>query len=301
MPSDTTTKDQASYTAHDWEKDLQRLTRRAAIERLAPENPSIQATINAVRKFEKENDTEGVIHALTTEVVNVDPKMAALAAKISESVLLKFPDVKAIVLMSSAVHGGQKMRNITAGGQAGKDFDWGIITAQEWVDYKPRAVIVDYVRDCLKESKIEFNLSQDYSSCWYLNGKNFFATHLNDIEGARQTMGKNLGGINDISSIILYFHPSFPPEINEANREHILNALKEIDQEDQAKWRHIVQALLQYWTRIHEIGPQHLGPRVAKRLPTDKEFSRQERIAEKSSRVMSEPFKKMLESTGEEK
>src|SRR3989344_5290287 len=113
-------------TPDKWTRAIRRLVRRAEIERLLSQDINIDELTKRVRQFEQEADIDKIINDLLTKEVITDPTMMKLSENLYNKLHQEFPEIKAIVLMGSAVHGGARVRQATrTWGE--HDLDWGII------------------------------------------------------------------------------------------------------------------------------------------------------------------------------
>jgi hypothetical protein len=111
-----------------WQQDLYRVIRRAQIHKSAV-GTSLGTTIHTFRAKEDTTRLGALVNSLVNQEVNIDPNMVEVANYIYSLVSQESPDVRAVVLLGSLVHGGAKIRNAT-GTSKGPDLDWGIITSR---------------------------------------------------------------------------------------------------------------------------------------------------------------------------
>lgn len=108
----------------EWKNDVKRLIRRAQIYKQMGLKPSVKEVKDTVREYENRIGVEKLIEALVSEENVVNPTMARVAQKLQDELVKDHPEIRAVVLLGSSVHGGALIRQVTESNKE-PDLDWG--------------------------------------------------------------------------------------------------------------------------------------------------------------------------------
>ena len=274
----------------EWENDLRRLIRRGEIYRQMQIESSAKEIKDTVREYEKEVGVSELVNALVYQEVVIQPKMASVASKLYESLAKEFPEVKAIVLMGSPVHGGAKIREATKAKDE-PDLDWGIISSRQlW--HEEICTIVKQAENLLEGIVMDENLSGSFHSCVGVNPLYYRTTNLKTerVLGFLQSVAEGELGI---SNLTLHLQPTYPSEVGIRNREILLSGFRNLAKKDKDTWRNLVEKVLLDWNHIHKLKEKHFN--IAPKVRDDEIRGT---VVENSTYVMGIAMRELLESTG---
>lgn len=299
-------------SSQDWRHDFKRLIRRGRIEKELGNSKSLREIIGKVREFEDRVGLDQLIESFISNEIIVDPVMAEVANYVFEVVSQKHPEVLAVVLLGSSVHGGAKVRELTETSEP--DLDWGIIT-QEPIRPKLAEVIENTAKAHLPEIIKKFNLNPEFHFCVMINPARDAHSH-NFFPGLRSTTAKNPEHLKDILTgkkpgqsfdsltswlkldpadiAVLYLQPSFPPEVNQHNRAMLLEALKLLARQDHKIWRATIERIMYSWRDAHGLKLKHFGSQFKR----EKDLHLALRVSHDSASIMDAVMKELLEATG---
>ncbi len=269
----------------DWKHKLRRLIRRSAIyrglENLPPGNSMFSVREN-VRQFEDVNEVDRVLESLVTEEYTVDQKMAAVAQRVYEFLVSRHPQLLAVVLMGSSIHGGAVLRRLTASGGE-PDFDWGIITRGD-MTLEERIKMLEEVEGLMPELARELDLHSGFHSCASCNPRLYHAKEF------------RAPGFRDLSDLLdnakLYLQPSFPPEVNEQNRKKLREYLSCLRRVNPGNGEQFVGMLSKMMRSDHRLRDKHIS-----HAPHRRDENLAKGVVAESSDAMKGPMSKFFDST----
>ena len=245
----------------DFEKGLVRLVRRRTIERRGPKGKSGLELRREVKEEIMGLDIPGLLDRLVEDEFLIDEKRAAVATDLSEEIQKKFnlPGL-AVVLMGSAVHGGQKIRELMKVEDAYADFDWGIVLEKfdmPFSDFfKLRTNISDFGIEQLDILSQRHGIKPALHSCRTLNPVDEWVWNYSSVDDARYKMLETKQFfIGDKEQ--LFFCPSFPAWVNESNRHFFLSALTIFASHDWDRWVELSSSFIESWGGVHNLRRKH--------------------------------------------
>lgn len=273
----------------EWQNDLRRLIRRSQIYQQMGAKTSIKEIKDTVREYETRLGVEELADSLVSEELVIQPRMARVAQKLQEELVKDFPEIKAVVLLESSVHGGASIREATSS-QKEPDLDWGIIFSKK-EDFGSSERIVNKARALLRDIAKKENLFPHFHSCHYVNPINFRTTELSEddiVHILKSVADGKLGPEN----ILLFLQPSFPPEVGQKNRAIIFEGLSKLAREDESAWRSVVEYIMDKWQAIHHLSKKHFYI-----TPKKRDYRLLNKVVSKSPDVMGLVMRELLEST----
>lgn len=283
------------YPREKWEEHLRRLIRRRAINKNLSET-SLTKIKEAVRLFEKKIDVDELINSLVKNEFTISPRIAEVAQEVSKIVLAKYPKVKAILLIGSSIHGGALIREATKASE-NPDFDFGVLSDEE-LSQEESQNIVKYVEKFLPKIAGQYELHNGFYAC--SNPEEDNTTSLKNVKHFMD-FAYYINESSFTDRILRYLQPSFPPEVNEKNREIVKAGLKELHIVDEEKYKHLVNSITQKWLDIHLLKEKHFGiPELKSEDQTElrkRDVSLVKKVTAASAEKMSEPMNKLLHST----
>lgn len=287
--------------ANRWKGDVKRLVRRKMISETRA--ASLSSLKRQVRKRENDLGVDQSLDELASGELIIDPKMVQVAEFLSGNLRERFPEVEGVVLLGSSVHGGSKIREFT--GNTEPDLDWGIVTDR--IIEPARAKEINAEAEKQKEEIVaRFGLDEGFHLCPTANPiqyrvlnlhdpeqivELFRLRHMTDSEGRGSAAMQLLPG----RQAVLYLQPSFPPEVNEGNREILLEGLRELARRWPSLWENSIHEILIAWKNSHKLKDKHF--KTAGR-GKDRELVYKV-IDESSSWIMGKSLEQLLWSTGD--
>lgn len=229
----------------NFEKHLQRTIDRAAIRKGLNEG----LPLKEIKKRVRNNHNRDLPHRLVNELVVVNPEADKIMEDLQKKVENEFPGVY-LVLLGSAAHGGAELRKALRPDAAPfSDLDIGII-------YDPR--IPFYDQDSTKILEL-LKKETPVSICDTFNPTRMQVPSLRDKSDATTLLYQIATDPQAIKlgKDIMYFLPSYPPNINRKNQELIFKALKEIGQRNPYEWRVVREILIDRWIIFHALQDKH--------------------------------------------
>ncbi|MBI2596126.1 hypothetical protein HYW46_05340 [Candidatus Daviesbacteria bacterium] len=251
-----------------WKYAFKRLIRRAAISKQLPKQQSLNKIIDEVRRYEEKIGLDKLADALIEEEVTIHPKMAGVANFAFEILSKKYPEIQAVVLLGSSIHGGAMVRE-ASGSIKEPDFDWGIITDKSISDGKA-VEIQEELKKYLPYIIRKLGFNETFHLCFAANPLWFRSISVkkqSDLENLLSygqplpsdplppfSQGKTL---DPQQTAVFFLSPSFPPEINQQNREFLFGALRELAQTQREIWKIVVVKIHEEWSFVHGIRHKH--------------------------------------------
>lgn len=284
-----------------WKGNVKRLIRRKMIsETRAASLPSLK---RQVRKRENDLGVDQSLDELASGELIIDPRMAEAAGFLSDNLRVRFPEIEGVVLLGSSVHGGSKIREFT--GDSEPDLDWGIIT-NRFLDPNTAADINSEAEKLKDEMASRIGLGEKFHLCPTANPIQYRAL---DLSSADQVVGlfknrriadKDGRTSTDIQLLpgrqaVLYLQPSFPTEVNEKNKEILLDGLRQLAKTNRDLWENSIHEILIAWKASHKLKSKHFNKATELK---DRELVR--RVTEEiSSWIMGKSLEQLLWATGE--
>lgn len=261
-------------SAEQWKSDFKRLIRRSAVSREMGKNTSLNEIITKVRQFEQQIGLEKLAEELISEEIIIHPKMAEVANFVFAALSKKFPELKAVVLLGSSVHGGAMIRE--ASGTTEPDFDWGIITKVPISNSKAEAMQNELNKFYLNQIKSRFGFSETFHTCFYVNPQRYRSISPKNQSQLLDLLSKDtplsLGLFHQEKTLdakgtaVFYLSPSFPTEVNMRNRQMLFGVLSELAKKDKEKWKIVIKQIYEEWRSAHNIKHKHFL------LPKDRDW-----------------------------
>lgn len=253
---------------------------------------------------------------LREPVIPMSKKIQEVATDVYHKFVADRFEDGAVVVFGSNAHGGIRIREalsqitgipITAGGHNNTDFDWGIVSNDVTQDSQIQTRHDIMIESCaeIPEIAAKYGLNPyHFVVCGKHNPANneCIATNLANTEDAKALLKKGLW-----KTILIYFQPSIPEEINERNSELILQGLRELYTENSHEWQVAVDGLIKEWKGIHFIKRKHLSasfihkifPFIRKVSKRDSDLANQVELL--SRELISLPFERLILSTASTK
>jgi predicted nucleotidyltransferase len=227
--------------------------------------------------------------------VEVHPQIAAAVENLSANIVAKYGLHNfSIIVMGSHATGAYATRQLF-GTQVQSDLDWGIVCDRSTVSAQIIEEIMEYANDFFQ--KQQYFLDHPVKMCAVVNPKEFLHNNLSSahelaldillMEARRR--------ISDTwcFSLINYFSPSFPAEVNQRNSQIILDALKLVYRKNVRAWEFITDKLLEIYSQKHSLKRKHLFS-ADNRVKSD--FKRFQ-VSELSEEALTFSFEDTLRST----
>lgn len=287
------------------QKDLQRYRRRHLIEKEMDRGTQSQNQIKAaVRNEETESKAayEQLIAEMQENEVILYPESAQIATELQKHLQEKFSEYTiAIILIGSAVTGGQRIRQLfsdtftpSEDDEHIPDFDF--ILQINHTDRNLEDEDIDQsVFEKIDQSASEFLSSKNTRICKHLRPSNFAIKPLTqsyDIRDQNELITKSQEALeSDYNIYLFYFEPSYPPEANERNKKIFLNFLTKLYKDDPDEWNSIVSDLVDGWREIHILKPKYFSKKA---IGKDIYFHLN---SERFTQLRLEVFKRILKTT----
>lgn len=244
--SENTTDIQSEFS-----KNISRIFRRGEISKLGVHKRNVR---DFVRELEDKNNTSGLADELVSGDFFIDKKDAETANLLYRGLHEKFPEVKAVLLLGSNVHGGKEIR--AAFDTPDKsDFDCGIVYALKEIhksmdDLKRREI----------NNEAELLLKKKGIKLCSVNNPLFKAiSDLYSEASAELALSEfTTMDLRKKEKNLMYFLPSFPKDINVRNKSLLLESLGRISMKDHNLWEKITNEILFQWSLVHRILPKHV-------------------------------------------
>ena len=159
-----------------------------------------------------------------------------------------------VVLLGSAIHGTSLIREVFERESIlmREDFDLGIVFDRDSLDKNDLEKIESEMEGFLKNS------IQIFKICSVFKPSKINICNLTDEVEALRVLTDNVGQSDDYKhSHLLYFEPSYPPEVNQTNLKYITSGLEKLSVENFQQWHHIVKNVLKSWYTIHAVKVKH--------------------------------------------
>lgn len=308
----------------EWKEKVERIIHRQHIEASMEWTQGLSDQLDAIKTHVKKRETQippaKVVESLVENEYNIPPEIARLAQTLSEGIREEFPEVKAIVLLGSSVHGGGIMRRALDKREKEQDLDFGVIYDPEFTKGKDWAAlltrgeeITDHANKILGTLPLseELGLSQFFHCCEEINPERVYADQLTTVEETRElldptklTNPKYAPEASKIESraalVALLMEPSFPSKISEQNRELILEALGKIHEENPDSAEEIITALLTAHRANHKLKRKKHFPQY-RMPPRKRDLELIDKVAQESADIMQKPMEQVLRGAIEPK
>lgn len=233
------------------------------------------------------------ISAIDKEILNPNLDVFALSQGIFESLKDNFniPGLS-LVIMGSNVHGGAELRKIVKSAES-PDFDYTLTSNDNTILENNLGSIKEFIKVFVRDHSKEFGLPDDFEVCEYYDARRTIQNIKNPDEANRiifDSMSKDKD--KDTSSILLYFYPSVPPEINHKNQQYLLEELRNIHKTQPDYWEKISLELISKWKKFHQLKYKHFG-----KVATPADYRLVSKITGISSEEMAQPFIDLIDST----
>lgn len=309
----------------DWKRSLLRVIRRSMIRKNLDKD-SLRSIVNEVIEEEGSKGVGELVDALVDCEYVVDPEVSSKVMGLSDYLTQEHPDVLAVIVLGSAIHGGSTLRKILSDGGAtdnipavvtsdtentgekstgAKDLDWGIITYGETSE-DDRSLVVELAETWLRDNAAVKPIS--LKSCGVANARKVWTPMLRGQEDAITIVGEFIDVLGtllrDPESMVsfdydlpLYFAPSYPPTVNMLNRRYLLSALQNIHSYDPKTADMLIDYIVEDLKGHHLLKRKHfvdnLDPRSEKLAST---------VVKSSATVMSSALRELLKGSlkGEE-
>lgn len=182
------------------------------------------------------------------------------------------------------------------------DLDWSVITDAGDLTEEDITNIMEEARTNLPQLAVKNGLSSNFYSCPMNNPSHSIRPHALTEPSEVLSM---INGSEDYSRVfMMYLLPSFPPQVNERNRDLLKQALSELYTQDKEKWQTVVANLLTKWKAIHHLKPEYFSRTFAKnKAPTglsSEEQELQSAVVVHSAEKMAGPMEEFLKSTSKD-
>lgn len=246
-----------TYDQQNWNRDLQRIIRRGAIRRGIKKSNSLNEIIDATRKFEDQFEVKKRTKKLINEDFSIDEEKRNVARRLREHLVAGGVERRgfAIVILGSAIHGGNMVRKLVMGKKnyfdPNSDIDLGILADE---------MDASFANDITEKAMLFFRNEKRFKLCLYMNPSKLKSSNIGSVKDAIEILNQvnKIGSVTKFDPLLLFFEPSIPPEINQNNRSLILEALSIIYQKDKRKWSNICRSILSGWKEIHYIEYKHI-------------------------------------------
>lgn len=263
---------------------------------------------------EKVRNQADLIKKLQTEILIPEKAKARVLAKLSEELQAHFnsPDL-ALVMLGSASHGGGEIkRHMYPDQELSREIDYGLLS-DEALSQQDAEMVHEFVQERMPFIAQDLGLehASDYHPCGFTNAILVRSLNLeSSIDLAKdltQIITDNQKVVQDglleysdildetVEQLILYYHPSFPLDVNQRNLRILHDALKKIYTDNPSYWQIIVDELTRQWMIVHRIKDKHLTNK--KNWEDTKTHDFVSRVGQESSISMARPFIDLLEST----
>lgn len=262
---DTEIRERKEFTPLQFITSVQRLIRRSLIQKQFDiGETSLEQIVKTVRQEEREHSAHSLPQQILSGEDLLDPDIERITVELSEYLLAKFPNVRAIVLLGSLTTGGAKLREAMGHLQGHSDYDWGIIgnlSADELYRVVTEA-----------DAFLSAHSSKSLVSCGYVNPQTFnvpsielATTQIDEMLQTFSTLDEN-GKIDlevnqaTIRYLIMYFNRSYPTHVNELNQKAIAQRLALIQKSDPVHYHKILRGISTRLAQTHAIKAKHTKP-----------------------------------------
>jgi hypothetical protein len=287
-----------TISSEEWGNNLARLSRRSLIASRYSKRgkKSLAQIINSVRDQEKQLGVDALINQLINSEYSLESSTAGIAEDLSVYARELYPDIEGVVVLGSSMDGGKNVRKFTNSNEV-SDLDWGVLT-KLFLDPTDLYDLAHKSKKIIREIGQKHGV-RNLKPCERFSPPRCNAISLVSDQQAYDVL-KRLG--RDViapwetdlytGQVLLYLPPSFPIEVNETNRAHLLEGLKELSATDRDSWKRTIDRIEKAHTAVHAIKAKHLN--IA---PTLRDRKLRDEVVANSAQAMSRPLAILLQST----
>ncbi|MBU1457709.1 hypothetical protein KJ845_03320 [Patescibacteria group bacterium] len=239
--------------------DLERILKRSQISKDIKDGMGLKHIKEDVRHSQPKQTSSDLIDKFTSEQHVILPEVQATLVKLGEIVQKKYPKITGLSLVpiGSSVNGGNTLRSLL-GTLQNSDLDLALLYDGTPPSLTKRTQIQNFLGEQFEIAKANTSLPYRFHLCPVVS---ISYNHTENLPNTNAALKRLLKASKDNSDheILLYFYPSFPPEVNRDNLKHIFDALRLLNKISSSKWQSITDTILKRWRALYKIQDKHLG------------------------------------------